>query len=459
MSPPHVHILGICGTFMGGIAQIASQAGYQVSGSDKALYPPMSDQLKSLGISTQAHFNKLTPADLYIVGNIMSRGNPIIEDLLEKKKVYSSGPAWLYENILKHRRVIAIAGTHGKTITTAMLTWILEYCGYQPSFLIGGVAENFGCSARLTNSDWFVIEADEYDTAFFDKRPKFLHYHPEILVINNLELDHVDIYDNLAQVEQQFHYLIRLLKPSATVIYRGTNKAVKRFIQKGCWSKKCNLDQQFRAKLLNNSKQNVLRVDFMQESTQQEWHLLGEYNIENAIFAIAAAQTVGIDIHKSLEALSNFKNGKRRQELKKEWQLTQGNIRLIDDFAHHPTAIGLTIEGIKQQFPQNRLVVLFDPSSNTMKQGTLAGSLPLSFSQADKVLACQTEKLHWQLKETLQSIGPKLQVYQNTGDLLSNLVSSIIQPNDIILMLSNGSFNNLPARLVEAMDNKFRDNS
>ena len=376
----HIHILGICGTFMGGIAVIAKQAGHEVTGCDANVYPPMSTQLESQGIRLAEGWDpkqiELEP-DLFVIGNVVSRGNPLVEEILERNLPYISGPQWLYEQVMHDRWVLAVAGTHGKTTTSAMLAWILEDAGLAPGFLIGGVPENFGISARLTETPFFVIEADEYDTAFFDKRSKFVHYHARTAVLNNLEYDHADIFPDLAAIETQFHHLVRTIARNGLIAANGREQSMQRVLERGCWTPVERLgvedgwsasepasDGAFEVRLRGVSQGNV------------RWNLLGEHNRLNALAALAAARHAGVLVTQGIDALGRFKNVKRRMEVR---GMVNG-VTVYDDFAHHPTAIQLTLGGLRAKVGKARIVAVLEPRSATMKLGVMKDSLAPSLA-------------------------------------------------------------------------------
>ncbi len=445
----HIHILGICGTFMGGIAVLAKQMGHKVTGSDANVYPPMSTQLEQQGIELMQgympeHFEQ--EPDLVIVGNVVSRGNPAMEYVLDKGIRYTSGPEWLSEAILQDKWVLAVAGTHGKTTTSSMLTWILQATGYQPSFLIGGVPENIGVSARLTDSPFFVIEADEYDTAFFDKRSKFVHYRPRTLILNNLEFDHADIFADLAAIETQFHHLMRTLPGIGQVIYPATDVALNRVIERGCWSEQQKLgnDWQIANQLDDGSQFDVVfdgkirgRVD---------WQLIGQHNVDNGLAAIAAARHIGVEPELAIEALNNFKNPKRRMELKGE----AAGIRVYDDFAHHPTAIATTLAGLRARVGEQPIIAVLDPRSNTMKAGVHKSRLAQSLKLADQVIIHLPDMVQWSLADIEAGFSNPVTAYQSVEQIVQHLVDQA-QSGQHILIMSNGGFDGIHGKLLEAL--------
>lgn len=457
----HIHILGVCGTFMGSLAQLAKASGWRVTGCDAGVYPPMSTQLEQVGIELIEGFGPeqidLQP-DIFIVGNVVSRGNPLMEAILDRGLPYTSGPQWLAEHILQGKWVLAVAGTHGKTTTSSMLAWILEYAGFQPSYLIGGVPENFGVSARLGESDFFVIEADEYDTAFFDKRSKFVHYRPHTLIINNLEYDHADIFPDLAAIQTQMHHLIRTVPSTGCIVRPQESEALDEVWQKGCWSetqtmgafseKAFDTDWCFR---LNGEDHSAFEIHFRGESVASiQWALTGMHNIQNAVNAMAAARHIGIDPTVAAEALSNFKNVKRRME----WVGAAEGIDVYDDFAHHPTAIEMTLDGVQASNASKRpVVVVIEPRSNTMKMGCHRDALRDSVALADQVYWYQAAELDWSLDEYVAREDGESRVFTSTEQLIQELLASVTE-NALILVMSNGGFENMPRRLLRALEEK-----
>lgn len=443
----HIHILGICGTFMGGIAAIAKALGHHVTGSDAQVYPPMSDQLRQLGITLIEGYDpqQLEPRpDLVIIGNAMSRGNPAVEAVLSQRIPYTSGAQWLHDAVLQHKWVLAVAGTHGKTTTASMLTWIIDYAGLRPSFLVGGVLANFAESARLTDSDFFVIEADEYDTAFFDKRSKFVHYCPTTLILNNLEFDHADIFSDLAAIQRQFHHLMRVVPKHGRVFSPAYDQALNQVLQQGCWSEHVAVggDTEWEAQLLDQAGSAFAVYHQRQRSGEVNWSLIGEHNVDNALMAIAAAHHVGVSIATSCEALGQFKNTRRRMELRGE----VGKIRVYDDFAHHPTAIATTLAGLRAKVGQQRIWAVLEPRSNTMKLGVHADQLASALAAADQVLMLQPQGLTWSAADYL----PQAQVFQSVSDILAHLAAQL-QPHDHVLIMSNGGFDNIHNRLLQQL--------
>jgi len=454
----HIHILGICGTFMGGIALLAKQAGHRVTGCDANVYPPMSTQLQAQHIELIEGFSveqtKLNP-DIYVIGNVVSRGNPLIEEILNLGLPYISGPQWLAENVLKGKWVLAVAGTHGKTTTSSMLAWILEYAGLAPGFLIGGVPENFGVSARLPQqpkqdeksiSPFFVIEADEYDTAFFDKRSKFVHYRPRTAVLNNLEFDHADIFDDLAAIEKQFHHLVRIVPQQGLVVANGKESSLNRVIEKGCWTpvEKFGTDADWQA--VNAAGDGSFDVSYQGKvQGRVDWDLLGEHNRMNGLASIAAARHVGVTTETSIAALTDFKNVKRRMETKGVVK----NVTVYDDFAHHPTAIDTTVAGLRAKVGAARILAVLEPRSNTMKLGVMKDALPASLSEADLVF-CYGANLGWDAAEALKPIANKAKTFDDLTKLVQAIVS-VAKPDDHILVMSNGGFGGVHQKILDAL--------
>lgn len=445
----HIHILGICGTFMGGVAQLAAAAGHRVTGCDANVYPPMSDQLAAAGIEVSAGYDAgqtdLFP-DLFVVGNAISRGNPLLEAILDRNLPYMSGPQWLAEYILPGHWVLAVAGTHGKTTTSSMLAWILEDAGMGPGFLIGGVPLNFGVSARLGSTPFFVIEADEYDTAFCDKRSKFVHYRPRTLVLNNLEFDHADIFSDLAAIETQFHHLVRTIPQSGLLVANGDEPALQRVIDRGCWTpiEWFGKSKDFRISGDDASGEMIL-LGPEGEIARTHWELTGEHNRANACAALLAARHVGIPLAQGLDSLSRFQNVKRRLELRG----TVGEISVYDDFAHHPTAIATTLAGLRRRVGTARIFAILEPRSNTMKLGAMKAQLPASLAAADRVF-CSSSNLGWDASEALAPLGDKLTV----SDQLETLIAAIVaeaKPGGHLLVMSNGGFGGIHEKLLTAL--------
>ncbi|OUR59843.1 UDP-N-acetylmuramate:L-alanyl-gamma-D-glutamyl-meso-diaminopimelate ligase [Colwellia sp. 39_35_sub15_T18] len=455
----HLHILGICGTFMGGIAALAKELGFRVTGCDAQVYPPMSTQLEQLGIELKQGYNIEhfgDEPDLVIVGNAMSRGNVMVEYMLDRNIPYISGPQWLLENVLKDRWVLAVSGTHGKTTTSSMLTWILEYSHLSPGFLIGGVPQNFDCSARLGNAPFFVIEADEYDTAFFDKRSKFVHYRPRTLVINNLEFDHGDIFDELADIQRQFHHLIRMVPSNGLILSPHHEAAINETLAMGCWTPTEQSACQhgwLAEKLVADGSKFKVTFNGVEQGTVK-WSLIGDFNIDNALMAIAAARHAGVPSHIAVEALATFINTKRRFELKGE----VNNIRVYDDFAHHPTAIAKTLAAVRAQVDNDstngRVLAVLEPRSNTMKSGVHKEALPLSLAPAEQVFIFQDEQIKWSVDELMNKCQQPCFVEKNIDDLVLR-ISEQSQAGDTIVVMSNGGFGNIHEKILTALMNKF----
>ncbi len=461
----HIHILGICGTFMGGLAALAREAGHQVTGCDTGVYPPMSDQLRALGIELMEGFGAdqlaLKP-DVFVVGNVVSRARlpdgtpkfPLMEAILNAGLRYTSGPQWLAENVLLGRHVLAVAGTHGKTTTTAMLAWILESGGLNPGFLVGGVPLNFGVSARLGTGNPFVIEADEYDTAFFDKRSKFVHYRPRTAVLNNLEFDHADIFDDLAAIERQFQHLIRTVPGEGRIVVNGLEEALTRVINAGVWSEM----RSFGAAVSDFTAQGVPdQFDVLYQGNRPgriEWALTGVHNQLNALAAIAAADHVGVPVDVACQALNRFENVKRRMEVRGCVAL-QGaaaglEVTVYDDFAHHPTAIRTTVDGLRRKIGSTaRILAVFEPRSNTMKLGAMKAQLPWSLEQADLAF-CHSGNLGWDAAEALLSMGTRAQVGRSIDEVISQVMAQV-KPGDHIVCMSNGGFGGIHAKLLQAL--------
>lgn len=472
----HIHILGICGTFMGGLAALAREAGHKVTGCDSGVYPPMSDQLRGLGIELIEGYGADQLAfepDVFVIGNVVSRargsdGNPkypLMEAILNSGRPYTSGPQWLSGHVLHHpthhptgpRHVLAVAGTHGKTTTTAMLAWILERAGLQPGFLVGGVPLNFGVSARLGEGNTFVIEADEYDTAFFDKRSKFVHYRPRTALLNNLEFDHADIFDDLADIERQFHHLVRTVPSQGRIVVNAGEESLRRVLAQGCWSEQV---------LFGNSPLNQSGFtaqgepsDFKvfkagQAVAHVQWGISGVHNQLNALAAIAAAEHVGVAPEVAARALAEFQNVKRRMEVRGVVHAHGGDITVYDDFAHHPTAIRTTVDGLRRQLKGagkggDRILAIFEPRSNTMKLGSMTAQLPWSLEQADLAF-CHAGGLDWDARAALMPMGARAQVADNIDQLVAQVKASA-RPGDHLLCMSNGGFGGIHARLLEAL--------
>jgi UDP-N-acetylmuramate: L-alanyl-gamma-D-glutamyl-meso-diaminopimelate ligase len=445
----HLHILGICGTFMGGLAAIARNAGHTVTGCDANVYPPMSDQLRALGIELTEGWDAsqvdLKP-DVFVVGNVVTRGNPLMEAILERGLPYTSGPQWLSDNVLRDKWVLAVAGTHGKTTTSAMLAWILDDARMSPGFLIGGIPQNFGVSARLTDSPFFVIEADEYDTAFFDKRSKFVHYRPRTVILNNLEYDHADIFPDLAAIETQFHHLVRTVPGNGLIVANGTDANLERVFERGLWTpvERFGGADGWSAGAVDSNG----HFDVFFDSTLQgrvKWELIGEHNRMNALASIAAARHAGVPAAVAIDALSRFENVKRRMEIRG----AVDGITVYDDFAHHPTAIATTVEGLRAKVGRARILAVLEPRSNTMKLGIMKAQLPASLADADLVY-CYDANLGWDAAEALAPLGDKARVFDNLDELIRQLVADT-RPGDHVLMMSNGGFGGIHARLLDTL--------
>ena len=448
----HIHIVGICGTFMGGLALIARELGYKVSGSDQQVYPPMSTQLEEQGIELMNGYkaeNLACKPDLVVIGNAMSRGNEEIEAVLNLGLKYISGPQWLSEHVLQDKWVLGVAGTHGKTTTSSMLAWILETQGFRPGFLIGGIPLNFGLSARLGESDFFVIEADEYDSAFFDKRSKFVHYRPRTAILNNLEFDHADIFDDLDAIKKQFHHLVRTIPGDGLIITPENETNITDMLDMGCWTSvtktAIDSDAAWQA-LLIKPEGSQFTVNFQGETQGVvDWTLTGEHNVYNAIAAIAAARHIGILPVDAIDALNSFKNVKRRMEVIGQIK----GITLYDDFAHHPTAIKMTLDGLRKQVGQQKIVAIVEPRSNTMRMGIHTQSLAESLAQADTAIIYQPEDLDWDLS-ALQQYNQKIKIC-STLDAIIDRLKAESEPNCHFLLMSNGSFGGIYQRLLSEL--------
>jgi len=457
----HIHILGICGTFMGGVAALAREGGHKVTGCDANVYPPMSDQLRALDIELVDGYGADQLAfkpDLFVVGNVVTRGNALMEAVLDAGLPYTSGPQWLAEHVLQGRHVLAVAGTHGKTTTTSMLAWVLEQAGLNPGFLVGGVPLNFGVSARLgavgsqmppaSGGAPFVIEADEYDTAFFDKRSKFVHYRPRTAILNNLEFDHADIFDDLAAIERQFHHLVRTVPAHGRIVVNARDDSLRRVLTMGCWSEV----QRFGAR---KEEPGALRArgephafDVLRGSLKVgrvDWALLGEHNQLNALAAIAAAEHVGVAPDVAGRALASFENVRRRLELRGE----AGGVKVYDDFAHHPTAIRTTINGLRRKVGLQRILAVFEPRSNTMKLGAMKAQLPWSLEEADLAF-CHSAGLDWDAAQALAPMGAQAVVSAKLDELVQRVVAAA-RPGDHVLCMSNGGFGGIHAKLLDAL--------
>jgi UDP-N-acetylmuramate: L-alanyl-gamma-D-glutamyl-meso-diaminopimelate ligase len=456
----HVHILGICGTFMGGIAAIARAAGHRVTGSDRNVYPPMSTQLAALGIEVIQGFEaaQLEPApDVVVVGNVMTRGQPVIEALLERGLPYVSGPEWLSREVLKDRWVLAVAGTHGKTTTSSLLAWILEHAGLAPGFLIGGVPANFDTSARLGREPFFVIEADEYDTAFFDKRAKFVHYRPRTVILNNLEYDHADIYPDVASIQRQFHHLVRIVPGGGRIIWNAADERLQETLSMGCWTPRegfastaaNGVDALWTARPAGGAE-DFSRFEVLERGRSRgtvQWSLIGAHNMENALAAIAAAHHAGVAVEHSIEALHSFEGIARRMQVRGE----VNGIRVYDDFAHHPTAITTTVDGLRRRVGGARIIAVLEPRSNTMKMGVHRETLGPSLAGADEVWLYTPADLGWDATPIIASLGKRGHSSRDVDALATELATSA-RPGDHILIMSNGGFGGLHGKLLAALE-------
>jgi UDP-N-acetylmuramate: L-alanyl-gamma-D-glutamyl-meso-diaminopimelate ligase len=452
-----LHILGIAGTFMGGVAALARELGHEVEGSDANIYPPMSDQLAALGIALKQgyraeHLGSDDPArkpDLVVVGNALSRGNPAIEYLLNARLPYVSGPQWIGDALLRERCVFAVAGTHGKTTTTAMLAWILETCGRKPGFLVGGVPENFDVSARLGANEDFVIEADEYDTAFFDKRSKFVHYHAQIAILNNLEFDHADIFPDVAAIQRQFHHFVRTVPGNGRLIVNAEDKHLAEVLAMGAWSPitTFGIDAgNWRARLIRTDGSEFAVLHEGKELGVARWGLIGRHNVSNALGALAAAEAGGVDIEKAIASLADFRSAKRRMELVGEAR----SIKVYDDFAHHPTAIATTLAGLRAKIGKARILVGMEPRSNSMRLGAHAAELAPSLADADAVVFLQRAELPWDAHKVTSALDGRGRTAPTVDALIAALREQA-QPGDHVVFMSNGGFENAPRRFVAAL--------
>lgn len=445
----HIHILGICGTFMGGVAQLARAAGHRVTGCDASVYPPMSDQLRAADIELTEGYDPTQLAlapDLFVVGNAISRGNPLLEAILDRGLPYVSGPQWLAEHVLQGRWVLGVAGTHGKTTTASMLAWILEDASMAPGFLIGGVPLNFSVSARLGDTPFFVIEADEYDTAFCDKRSKFVHYRPRTLVMNNLEFDHADIFADLAAIETQFHHLVRTLPASGLIVSNAREESLNRVLARGCWTEvqRFNSPEGYRVSGDDRDGSLVLHGPGG-ELARTTWSLAGEHNRANACAALLAARHVGVTLEQGLDSLSRFQNVKRRLEVRGQ----AAGVTVYDDFAHHPTAIATTLAGLRRKVGDARILAVLEPRSNTMKLGTMKDRLAASLELADRVY-CYGAQLGWDAAGALAALGDRARVEDDLERLVAGVVAEA-RAGDQILVMSNGGFGGIHARLLEKL--------
>ena len=445
----HIHILGICGTFMGGIALLARAAGHTVSGSDANVYPPMSTQLEQQGIALSEGYDPacLDPApDMVVIGNALSRGNPAVEYVLDRGLPYTSGPQWLAEHVLQGRWVLAVAGTHGKTTTAGMLAWILEAAGLEPGFLIGGVPENFGISARQGELPFFV------DTAFFDKRSKFVHYRPRTLVMNNLEFDHADIFDDIGAIRRQFHHLVRTVPGQGLIVSYGDDDNLDQVLSMGCWTPVEHFAGRHGAWQAKVIEKDGSRFEVMLNGESQgvvEWGLLGEHNMHNALAAIAAARHAGVPVSESIRALARYTNVKRRMELRAE----VNGIRVYDDFAHHPTAIRTTLAGLRRHVGNARIIALLEPRSNTMRMGVHKQQLADSLQEADEVLLFEPADLGWSLQSVADELGQKARVYIDIDAIVDSLMA-IVRTGVQVLVMSNGAFGGIHERIIDGLRHK-----
>ena len=450
----HIHILGICGTFMGGIALLARAHGVQVSGSDTNVYPPMSTQLSEQGITLTEGYAaaQLDPApDCVVIGNAMSRGNPAVEYTLNQGLSYTSGPQWLSENVLQDRWVLAVAGTHGKTSTASILAWILDYAGLSPGFLIGGVPRNFGISARLGSAPFFVVEADEYDTAFFDKRSKFVHYHPRTLVLNNLEFDHADIFPDLAAIQTQFHHLVRTVPGNGLIVSNGDDANLDAVLERGCWtpvetvsSSGSDAQWQVRKQTADGRCFDVMLAGDVVGTVN--WEQLGDHNIHNALVAIAAARHAGVPVAQSLAALGEYRGVKRRMELRGQ----VNGVTVYDDFAHHPTAIATTLQGLRRRVGDARILLLLEPRSNTMRMGVHRDTLAASMQGADFIWLHEPPELDWSLADLVRGMEVPVEVSTSVDAIVAGVVQAA-RSGDHILVMSNGGFGGIHQKLLDQL--------
>jgi UDP-N-acetylmuramate: L-alanyl-gamma-D-glutamyl-meso-diaminopimelate ligase len=447
----HLHILGICGTFMGGIALLARALGHQVTGSDANVYPPMSTQLQAAGIDLVEGYgaNQLDPApDVVVVGNAMKRGLPVVEAVLDRGLPYISGPQWLREHLLRDRWVLAVAGTHGKTTTASMLSWVLEEAGLDPGFLIGGVPQGFGVSARLGSAPFFVVEADEYDTAFFDKRSKFVHYGPRTLVINNLEFDHADIFDDLAQIQRQFHHLVRTVPGAGLIVHPQGEAATEKVLAMGAWTPMESFGPggDWSAELIEADGSRFRVLHHTQELGKVAWGQAGRHNVANALAVLAAARHAGVPPAVGIAALSRFAGVKRRMELRGE----VSGVRVYDDFAHHPTAIATTLEGLRRRVGNRRILAVLEPRSNTMRLGVHNAELAASLADADRVYVFAPPDLGWDPAAVFAALGAKATVFREVEPIVARVVGEAT-PGDQVLVMSNGGFQGIHQRLLAAL--------
>ena len=455
----HVHILGVCGTFMGGIAALARAAGHRVTGSDRNVYPPMSTQLQALGIDVIEGFEAAqldSKPDVVVVGNVMTRGQPVIEALLESSLPYASGPEWLSREVLRDRWVLAVAGTHGKTTTSSVLAWILEHAGLAPGFLIGGVPANFDTSARLGSAPFFVIEADEYDTAFFDKRAKFVHYRPRTAILNNLEFDHADIYPDVAAIQRQFHHLVRIIPGTGRIVWNAGDERLRETLAMGAWTPKegfagadTQADALWTARAVNGAD-DFSRFEVLEGGKPRgtvNWSLIGAHNMENALAAIAAARHAGVPVEHAIDALQSFAGIARRMQVRGEVK----GVRVYDDFAHHPTAIATTIDGLRRRVGKSRIVAVLEPRSNTMKMGVHRNTLAPSLSGADEVWLFSPPDLGWDTGPIMAALGSRGHSSTSIESLADSLAKAT-RSGDHVLIMSNGGFGGLHGKLLAALE-------
>lgn len=444
----HIHILGICGTFMGGLALLARAAGHRVTGCDANVYPPMSTQLQQAGIELIEGFaadQLAIKPDVWVIGNVVTRGNRLMEAILDQGLSYQSGPQWLAQTVLPGKWVLGVAGTHGKTTTASMLAWVLEAAGRSPGFLIGGVPENFGMSARLSARELFVIEADEYDTAFFDKRSKFVHYRPKTAILNNLEFDHADIFPDLAAIETQFHHLVRTVPGSGRLVVNAREASLQRVLKRGCWTPVEYFGGSQGWQLGDVGAEELVVCEDGKLVARTKWDLLGEHNKLNALAVIAAARHAGVEPQAAVEALAAFRNVKRRMEIKG----VAAGVTVYDDFAHHPTAIATTVAGLRQKVGKARILAVLEPRSNTMKLGVMKDQLPASLVEADRVY-CFTGGLGWDAASALAPMGERAQCHEQLPALVA-AVRTEARPGDHVLVMSNGGFQGVHQKLLAAL--------
>jgi len=450
-----VHILGVCGTFMGGVALLAREAGFRVSGSDTGIYPPMSDMLRGQGIALHEGYDPEALGDdpgTVVIGNALSRGNPAVEQVLRRRWPYASGPAWLAEHVLRDRWVLAVSGTHGKTTTASLLAWILDYAGLEPGFLIGGIPGNFGVSARLGGGDFFVIEADEYDTAFFDKRSKFVHFHPDTLIVNNIEFDHADIFPDLAAIQRQFHHLVRTVPDDGQIIANADDRAVAETLAMGCWTPVTRFGETAAADWRVAAEADGYSLTRTADGSRQAFAspLAGSHNARNAVAALLAARHAGVPLATGIQALAAFQGVKRRLELRGEVD----GISVIDDFAHHPTAIAATIAALRGR-PGGRILAVVEPRSNTMRLGVHRDTLAGSLAEADRRFLLQPAGLEWDVAEAVSALRPPAFVADDV-DRLCDAVVSEARPGDRILVMSNGAFGGIHEKLLSRLQAEHR---